>query len=97
MSTGGITAQSHTVREKVLEMLWDYVKDNFHKFTDANKLKVVVALCPKSMPQIVEGNYNVTKMPTVRLKEQDQEIDIGNRVASHITSSSETATPHYEV
>lgn len=86
MSTGGITAQEYTVRQRVLEKLWVYVDDNFHKFTDANKLKIVVALCAKSMPQIIEGNYNVTKMPTVKADTKELEYNLGTRTP--FTSSS---------
>lgn len=86
MGIGQITAQQETIRQKVLEKLWDYVDQNFHKFTDANKLKVVVALCSKSMPQIVEGNYQVTKMPSVKIEGKEQELIIGSRVAEYTPS-----------
>lgn len=80
MGIGQITAQQETIRQKVLAKLWNYVDENFHKFTEANKLKVVVALCSKSMPQIVEGNYSVTKMPTVKIDDKEQELNLGSRI-----------------
>jgi Cys-tRNA synthase (O-phospho-L-seryl-tRNA:Cys-tRNA synthase) len=87
MGQGQITAQQETIRQKVLTKLWDYVDENFHKFTEANKLKVVVALCSKSMPQIVEGSYSVTKMPTVKIDGKEQELDLGSRIADYTPSS----------
>ena len=87
MGQGQITAQQETIRQKVLTKLWDYVDENFHKFSEANKLKVVVALCSKSMPQIIEGNYQVTKMPTVKLIDKEQELQIGTRIADYTPST----------
>ncbi len=81
-----MTSQEHTVRQRVLEKLWGYVDENFHKFTDANKLKIVVALCAKSMPQIIEGNYSVTKMPSVKVELKEQELNLGNRITEYTPS-----------
>ena len=82
-----ITAQEQTVRQRVLEKMWTYVDENFHKFTDANKLKIVVALCPKSMPQVVEAtNTNINKMETVKIESNPLEFTIGN---NRITEASQ--------
>jgi Cys-tRNA synthase (O-phospho-L-seryl-tRNA:Cys-tRNA synthase) len=81
-----ITAQEQTVRQRVLEKLWKYVDANFENFTDANKLKIVVVLCAKSMPQVVEGNYNVTKMSTVKIDDKEQELPFGR--ATGVTTNS---------
>lgn len=81
MGIGQITAQQETVRQKVLSKLWEYVDQNFHKFSEPNKLKVVVALCAKSMPQVIEGNYSVTKLGKVTVDTKDLEMNLGNRVA----------------
>lgn len=86
MSVNQITAQQETVRQKVLTKLWDYVDENFHKFTDANKIKIVVSLCSRSMPQIIEGNYSVTKMPTVKIDDKEQELNFG-RITNSPSSS----------
>ena len=76
-------SSQETTRQKVLEKLWVYVDENFHKFTEANKIKVAVALCTRSMPQIIEGNYNVTKMPSVKIDGKEQELNIGTRITEY--------------
>ena len=66
---------SDNVRERVVKKLWEYLDANFQNFTDANKIKIISTICAKSMPQLVEGNYNVTKMPTVKIDDKEQELD----------------------
>lgn len=80
MGIGQITAQQETVRQRVLTKLWDYVDENFHKFTEQNKLKIVVSFCSRSMPQVIEGNYQVTKMPSVTIDDKEQELNLGSRI-----------------
>ena len=82
-----ITSQESSIRQAVLEKLWGYVNDNFHKFTEVNKIKISIALCAKSMPQIIEGNYNVTKMPTVKADTKELEYNLGTRTAITPASS----------
>lgn len=43
------------VREIVIEKCWSYLNDNFHKLTEANKIKVAIAISTKNIPQKVEG------------------------------------------
>jgi hypothetical protein len=40
---------------KLYDMCYDYLIDNFHKFTEANKLKVSLALATKMAPAQIEG------------------------------------------
>lgn len=42
-------------QEQLYNLCYDYLNDNFHKFTDANKLKVSLALATKMAPSNVEG------------------------------------------
>ena len=47
--------------------------------TEQNKLKVVIALCTKNVPQIVEGTYtSTTKMEVVKIDDKPLEFKIGN-------------------
>ena len=80
MGIGPITSQESAVRQRVIEKLWVYLDDNFHKFTDANKIKILSSICAKSMPQIVEGNYKVTKLDKVKIDDKELEYPIGNRI-----------------
>ena len=77
---------SDNVRERVIKKLWEYLDANFQNFTDANKIKIISSICAKSMPQIVEGEYKVTKMPTVKIDDKEQDLNFG-RTASFTPST----------
>lgn len=49
------TKQEKTIKELFLGKCWAYLDDNFHKFSEQNKIKVVLALCTKNVAQEVEG------------------------------------------
>ena len=78
MSTLGPIA-SIRVKSQVIENCWNYVFENFGKFSPEHKLKVILAIIPKDMPTKVEGD--ITKGPTqivvIRSKEE-----IADRVES---------------
>lgn len=46
---------SINVRNTVISNCWNYVHENFHKFNEQNKIKVVLAIISKDMPTKVEG------------------------------------------
>lgn len=72
---------------RLYEMCYDYLIDNFSKFTEANKLKVALTLANRMAPQQVDGTHTVTKMETIKLGEKIQELNLGNRVTQHIEHS----------
>lgn len=80
MGIGPITAQQESKRQAVLTKMWDYLDDNFHKFTEEKKIKLLCVIIPRSMPQIIEGNYQVTKMPSVKIDDKQQELNLGSRI-----------------
>ena len=92
-----ITATVARVREQAIDKMWQYLYTNFDNFSEANKIKVTVAICAKSMPTIVEGNYNVTKMPSVKLDSKEQEINLGNRVAEYTPSTQSASASNHSV
>jgi len=47
---------SINVKQRVIDNCWNYVNDNFHKFTDTNKVKVALAIITKDMPTQVTGD-----------------------------------------
>lgn len=49
------TKQQQGYRKRVLTKCWSYLDDNFHKFKDGVKIKVVLALCTKDLPSKIEG------------------------------------------
>ncbi len=73
-----ITQRERTVKELVLETCWEYLRSNFSKFSDANKIKVALALAQKSLPQETIGSLQVTQMPAITKGSEPLEYNIGN-------------------
>ena len=69
-------------QERLYTLCHDYLIDNFHKFSDANKLKVALVLASKMAPQQIEGAYNITKMETVKADTKELEYNLGTRASS---------------
>ena len=65
-------------QEQLYKLCHDYLIDNFHKFTDANKLKVALVISSKYVPQKIEGSYTVTQMPNVKIGGRLHELDFGS-------------------
>lgn len=82
-----ITATVARTREMAIDKFWQYLYTNFDNFSEDKKIKIAVAICPKSMPQIIEGNYNVTKMPTVKVDDKEQEYNLGSRITYNAPST----------
>jgi hypothetical protein len=40
--------------------MWEYIDQNFHKFSDNNKVKVCLALAQKDMPTQLDGKVSET-------------------------------------
>jgi len=45
-----------TIKVLVVKNCWQYLLENFHKFTDTNKIKVALELCKKDLPTQLEGD-----------------------------------------
>ena len=56
---------SKSTKQEVLTMCWQYLRENFHKFSDPNKIKVALALSTKTIPTEVQGEIKVTEMPMI--------------------------------
>jgi hypothetical protein len=55
------------VKEIVIGKCWDYFNENFHKFSEANKIKIGLALCTKDIPTQFDGSCTPeTKIIIVR-------------------------------
>ena len=81
-----VGASIRAKQQKLYDLCYDYLNENFHKFTEANKIKVSLALASKMAPQQIEGAYTVTKMGTVKVQDKDQELNIGNRITDYTPS-----------
>lgn len=66
-----------TIKELFTHTCWEYLRDNFHKFSEVNKIKIALTLAQKDLPQEVKGNYNVTSMPIVKVDDKPLEANIG--------------------
>jgi hypothetical protein len=51
----GISQIQKGLKDIVIDNCWEYLRDNFHKLNENNKIKVSMALCTKSIPQEVKG------------------------------------------
>ena len=54
------------IKELFIGNCWQYLNDNFHKFTETNKIKVALEIVKKNIPQQIEGEVKVTTMPTIK-------------------------------
>ena len=69
--------QEKTIKELFVGTCWEYLRDNFHKFNETNKIKIALEICKKDQPTKLEGALNVTMMGTVKVGDKPLELDIG--------------------
>ena len=70
-------------QERLYQLCHDYLIDNFHKFSEANKLKVALQLSSKMVPQEksvdMDGQLKVTMMSTIKTETGEElEFNIGS-------------------
>jgi len=65
------------VRQAVIEMSWEYLRDNFHKFSPSNKVRVALELAKKDMPTEIQGELKVVEMPSIALNGRSREYVFG--------------------
>ena len=75
-----------------------YLLDNFHKFSEYNKIKVALALNLRAMPQQIEQEIKVTTMSDIKLNGKALEIDIGkyNRITRDAFNPGEITSSNNE-
>lgn len=90
---------SRTIKELVVENCWQYLYENFHKFSETNKIKIALELSKKDLPTQLTGEVKFTQMPTAKLSRlgevQPLELDIGEPdfgVTGNLTDAGETPT-----
>ena len=67
-----------TIKQLFVGKCWEYLNDNFHKFTPTNQIKIALELCKKDLPTQLQGELKVVKMPEVKLGNGEPlEVDIG--------------------
>ena len=60
------TKREKTIKELFMGECWEYLRNNFHKFNETNKIKVALTLVQKDIPQKIEGDMKVTEMPSIQ-------------------------------
>ena len=83
-----ITGREKDVKNIVVGKCWDYLNDNFHKFSDGNKLKVALELCKKNMPQEMTGQVNFVQMPTITKDGKPLDYNIGEKIEPDVPKDS---------
>ena len=74
------TKHEKTVKELFIGECWEYLRENFHKFNEANKIKIALELSKKSIPTELTGSINtsITAMGTIVYGGVDAEFNIGS-------------------
>lgn len=67
-------------KKLLLKKGWEYLNDNFHKFSEDNKIRIALELVKKDMPTIIEGelNQNITQMPVIDKDGKPMEHNVGS-------------------
>jgi hypothetical protein len=81
------TKQEKTLKELFLGKCWAYLDENFHKFTEANKIKIALTLAQKDIPQEVTGlSQQIVVMNDIIKKDQEAlRFNIGTPVTTEVT------------
>ena len=66
-----IPSQEAYRKVEVRNKCWEYLLDNFHKFTDTNKIKIAISLVTKDMPTKLEGEVKGGDKVVVYIKEKE--------------------------
>ncbi len=72
--------QTKIATSELIDKCKVYLNDNFHKFTEANKIKVALSLITKSMPTQLEGNLTFTQMKEITVGNRIQEFIVGDNI-----------------
>ena len=69
------------IRAIFMTECWSYLRDNFYKFSDANKLKVALELARRNIPQEITGDFRpIVQMPAVTINGKELEFKVGEPI-----------------
>jgi hypothetical protein len=60
------TKHEKSIKELFVGECWEYLRENFRKFNETNKIKIALELCKKDIPQEFKGALQVTEMPSIQ-------------------------------
>ena len=66
-----------SIKKLMVHKSWQYLHDNFHKFNQANKIKIALELCKKDIPQVYEGEVKYTAMSVIKIDDKRLDLQIG--------------------
>ena len=72
------------VKRLFIAKCWKYLDDNFHKFSEGNKIKIALELSKKDVPQVIEGVVRFTKMTMITVEHKPMELDLGEDIPQPI-------------
>lgn len=90
----GISQIQKGLKELVIDNCWEYLRDNFHKLNENNKIKVSMALCTKSIPQKIEGDQGPAVVIMGEIKRSDGSplrYNLGSRISTEVIADSTEA------
>jgi len=75
-----ITREEKQARELLINRSYTYLNDNFHKFTETNKIRVALEIIKKAMPTQLEhsGEVIYTKMTHIKVEHNPMELSFGD-------------------
>ena len=73
-------------KTRVLRKLWSHLDQNFHKYSEPNQIKIMIALCTKDMPTQLDGQsqqtiINIIKAQTSEEKQKESIVEHGRRLS----------------
>ena len=71
-STTETGQEANAVRVRVIRKMWQYIDENFHKFSDNNKVKVSLALAQKDMPTQLDGKVSETIINIIKAQTEEK-------------------------
>ena len=83
------TKREKTIKELFLGKCWAYLDDNFHKFSEENKIKIALALTTKDLPQEMLGNFQVVQMGVIQKTSSESSTNLDFKIG---TSSEPAST-----
>lgn len=79
------TKHEKTIKSLFVGKCWEYLNDNFHKFTQDNKIKIALALASKDTAQEIKGQFIAAQLNPIKLDDELLDFKVGasiNRIAA---------------
>ena len=84
---------SKNMRQLVIGRSWQYLYENFHKFSEHNRIKIALAITQKSMPTEIQGELTgATQVVIIRETNRGNQGE-GGRLSRPISLVREEVSP----